>query len=219
MEFQKQEYDNIHRKMNLKVAIAIFCILFGITLLMLGAEYLTESQMLIPIGAFAVLLVIAIGLIFKVGIESKNYRKKVSEIPECYTDEEKKAGKQKWKQVCIATLIVAVVGMLAIVAVYVVNVVENLSLLPVAIFFFCLTLLLPQMAYWKLELEKMDAGKYNKQGKEDRKKVICCSIGMGITIILTILVSVILQNWDISFLVFLFGSVISIAIATMEKKK
>lgn len=64
----------------------------------------------------------------------------------------------------------------------------------------------------------MDVGKYNKQGKEDRKKVICFSIGMGITLVLTILAGIIGKNWDISFGVFFLGSMLSIAITTIEKK-
>ena len=220
MEFQKQDYDQCYRKINQKVAVAIFCILFGFTILMLGAEYLTEKQMLFPIGVFVLLLLGAFALILKVGFENRAYRKKVPQMPDCYTEEEKKEGKKKWRQVGMVTAAISLLGVIAILLVYFFKLVEKLSLFPIALLFFFLSLLLPQVAYWRLELEKMDTSKYNKQGeKEDKKKVIRCSIGIGITILLTILVSFIGKNWDLSFIVFLTGSIISIAIATMEKKK
>ncbi len=218
MEFQKQDYDRWYQKINQKVAVAIFCILIGITILMLGAEYLTEQQMLIPIGIFALLLIAAFALVLKVGFASKAYRKKVAEMPDCYTEEEKQNSKKKWKKAYWITGGIAILGMLILVPVYLFLFTEKLSLLPIAILFFFLSLLFPQAAYWKLEAEKMDAVKYNKQGKEDRKKVIRFSIGMGITIALTILAGMIGKNWDISFGVFFLGSMLSIAITTIEKK-
>jgi len=219
MEFQKQDYDKYYRKMNQKVAIAIFCILFGITILMVGAEYLTENKMFFPVGICVVLLLVAFGLILKVGFANRTYRKKVIQMPDCYTEEEKKEARKKWKQAWITTLIVLILGMLITGLAYAISFAEKISLLPIAIYFFLLTLLLPQMAYWRLELEKLDANQYNKQEeKEDKKKVIRCSIGMAVTIVLTIGASLIWKNWDISFLVFLFGSVVSIAITTIKKK-
>jgi len=218
--FQKEEYEKIYQAIDKKIAIAIFLILFAITILVLAVEFLLESkQIYIGIIVTAILIITALAIILRTGFINRDYRKKVAEIPDCYTEEEKEIVKKKLKQASILGIIIAFVGIIGIILSYTLKLVRDFSLIPFAVLFFLLACILPQIAYWKLEQEKMDAKRYNKQTiEEDTKKTYICTSGIGISIILSLLTVIIFDNWDIAFSVFCVGSLFTIVI-TLKKHK
>lgn len=94
-KFKKEEYHKVYQKIDLMIALAILCILLGITGVVFGAEFFEESQMHLPITWFGALLGIAIILILMIGFQNQNYRKRFPQIPECYEKSEKKEVQKK----------------------------------------------------------------------------------------------------------------------------
>ena len=218
-KFKKEEYQKKKKKIDLMIALAILCILLGITGVVFGAEFFEESQMHLPITWFGALLGIAIILILMIGFQNQNYRKRFPQIPECYEKSEKKEVQKKRNQALIVGGVVLAIGILLVVGCYWFELVEKLSLLPIAILFLALSYILPQIAYWKLEEEKMDIKKYNRQGKEEKRRAILFGSGIVITIVLTGIGTLLFHNWDISFSIFFFGSILSIMLSSIVGKE
>ena len=93
-KFKKEEYHKVYQKIDLMIALAILCILLGITGVVFGAEFFEESQMHLPITWFGALLGIAIILILMIGFQNQNYRKDFHR----YQNVMKKVRKKKYRK-------------------------------------------------------------------------------------------------------------------------
>ena len=226
---EKNEYDTVVNKVAKNIALGVFAILIGVTILLtlIGLAPSNEAEdqyALVGVIAILISVVIAVPVFIINGTMEDDFKKRNPKIANIYTQDEVIKNKNKYTKVLAGGIGLILMGVVVMMSLMALKVFGEESVLPVAVLMLFIAAGVLLLIYAGKEIDKYDIEKYNRENTEEYKKrqdlvgKICGTIMLVATIIF-LLWGFIGGQWYINWVVYPVGGILCGIVGTVLEKK
>lgn len=211
----KEEYDKFMDKFSTGIALGVFLILIGVTIMMFiyGLNLESETYKFLGVVAVLIFVIMAVPIFIILGIQNDDMLKKCQNInKEDYLEEEITSFNRKFAVGIAITISIILVGVLVLIILYGLKIFNDDSLMPIAIFMIFITGTVPflvKLGILKSKYELTNLKGHHQISRETQDKVGKISaVIMLIATIIYFILGFIFQLWQINWLVYPIGGMI-----------
>lgn len=211
----KEEYDKFMDKFSTGIALGVFLILIGVTIMMFiyGLNLESETYKFLGVVAVLIFVIMAVPIFIILGIQNDDMLKKCQNInKEDYLEEEITSFNRKFAVGVAITISIILVGVLVLIILYGLKIFNNDSLMPIAIFMIFITGTVPflvKLGILKSKYELTNLKSHYQISRETQDKVGKISaVIMLIATIIYFILGFIFHLWQINWLVYPIGGMI-----------
>lgn len=211
----KEEYDKFMDKFSTGIALGVFLILIGVTIMMFiyGLNLESETYKFLGVVAVLIFVIMAVPIFIILGIQNDDMLKKCQNInKDDYLEEEITSFNRKFAVGIAITISIILVGVLVLIILYGLKIFNDDSLMPIAIFMIFITGTVPflvKLGILKSKYELTNLKGHYQISRETQDKVGKISaVIMLIATIIYFILGFIFQLWQINWLVYPIGGMI-----------
>lgn len=213
----KNSYDSFYNKYSKAMAFGVALILFGVTFLVgIDAFFRIKNSDYIGVTFLLLCVLIAVPIFIYFGMKSDDLKKKITNMPQIYSEDEIEKFKKKYPITVALGVGLILFGVLVLVGSNAVDMLKPYEDGNVVFLLACVTIAVYIFVYYGIQKDKYDIDKFNKNETISDKKISkICGVVMLIATFIFLFLGFVFNLWHICWAAFPLGGIVCGIVSTI----